>query len=129
MLTDTNRHEQTLTVNASYGTCCKYVDEVRHAHCTVCCDFLVFIPKLLLRLLWFFRRTAALFRQIRTFPQLFRFCSDLGNSGIWVYLTNREICNTYVERCGLFLHVQKEECVLVIRARCVQHQPKTGCVG
>ena len=41
-----------------------------------------FIPKLLLRLLWFFRRTAALFRQIRTFPQLFRFCSDLGNPGI-----------------------------------------------
>ena len=35
-----------------------------------------------LELLWFFRRTAALFRQIRTFPQLFRFCSDLGNSGI-----------------------------------------------
>ena len=41
-----------------------------------------FIPKLLLRWLWFFRRTAALFRQICTFPQLFRFCSDLGNSGI-----------------------------------------------
>jgi len=38
----------------------------------------MFLPKLLLRLLWFFRRTAALFRQIRTFPQLFRFCSDLG---------------------------------------------------
>jgi len=34
----------------------------------------MFIPKLFLRLLWFFRRTAALFRQIRTFPQLFRFC-------------------------------------------------------
>jgi len=33
-------------------------------------------------LLWFFQRTAALFRQIRTFPQLFRFCSDLGNPGI-----------------------------------------------
>ena len=31
-----------------------------------------FIPKLYLRLLWFFRRTAALFRQNRTFPQLFR---------------------------------------------------------
>jgi len=28
------------------------------------------------------RQTAALFRQIRTFPQLFRFCSELGNSGI-----------------------------------------------
>ena len=42
----------------------------------------MFIPKLYLRLLWFFRRTAALFRQIRTFPQLFRFCSDLENPGI-----------------------------------------------
>ena len=42
----------------------------------------IFIPKLFLRLLWFFRRTATLFRQIRTFPQLFRFCSDLGNPGI-----------------------------------------------
>ena len=40
------------------------------------------IPKLFLRLLWFFRRTVALFRQIRTFPQFFRFCSDLGNPGI-----------------------------------------------
>jgi len=29
-----------------------------------------------------FERAAALSRQIRTFPQLFRFCSDLGNSGI-----------------------------------------------
>jgi len=36
------------------------------------------IPKLLLRLLWFFRRTAALFRQIRTFPQLFRFFLSFG---------------------------------------------------
>jgi len=44
--------------------------------------YTILIPKLLLRLLWFFRRTAALFRQIRTFPQLFRFCSDLGNPGI-----------------------------------------------
>ena len=52
-----------------------------------------FIPKLLLRLLWFFRRTAALFRQIRTFPQLFRFESILGNSGIWAYPTNCEIFN------------------------------------
>ena len=41
-----------------------------------------FIPKLFLRLLWFSRRTVALFSQIRTFPQLFRFCSDLGNPGI-----------------------------------------------
>jgi len=40
------------------------------------------IPKILSRLLWFLRRTAALLRQIRTFPQLFRFCSDFGNSGI-----------------------------------------------
>jgi len=40
--------------------------------------------------------------------------SDLGNSGIWVYLTNRKICNTYLEWCGLFPHVQKEECVVVI---------------
>ena len=40
-----------------------------------------FIPKLYSRLLWFFRRTAALFRQIRTCPQLFRFCSDSGNPG------------------------------------------------
>jgi len=42
----------------------------------------IFILKLLLRLFWFFRRTAALFRQICTFPQLFRFCSALGNFGI-----------------------------------------------
>ena len=43
---------------------------------------ITFIPKLLLRLILFFRRTAALSRKIRTFPQLSRFCSDLGNSGI-----------------------------------------------
>ena len=30
-----------------------------------------FIPQLLLRFLWFFRQTADLFRQIRTFPHLF----------------------------------------------------------
>jgi len=47
-----------------------------------------FIPKLLLRLLWFFRRTAALFRQIFTFAQLFRFYSDLGNSGIRQFVRN-----------------------------------------
>jgi len=57
-----------------------------------------FIPKLFLRLLFFFRRTAALFRQIRTFPQLFRllrfrFCSDLK-----IYFTesvrdSRRTCN------------------------------------
>ena len=40
------------------------------------------IPQLYLRLLWFFGRTDILFRQIRTFPQLFRFCSDLGNPEI-----------------------------------------------
>ena len=44
-----------------------------------------FIPKLFLRLLWFFRRTAALFRQIRTFPQLFRFCSDPLNNSADLY--------------------------------------------
>ena len=50
------------------------------------------IPKLFLRLLWFFRQTVALFRQIRTFPQLFRFCSDLGNPGIRQIV--REACRT-----------------------------------
>jgi len=47
-----------------------------------------FIRKLLLRFLWFFWRTAALFRQIHTFPQFFRFCSDLGNFGIWQIVRN-----------------------------------------
>jgi len=51
-----------------------------HTSTSVTCT--TFIPKLLLRLLWFFQRTAALFRQIRTFPQLFRFYSDLWNSAI-----------------------------------------------
>jgi len=51
------------------------------------------ILQLLLRLLWSLRRTAALFRQIRTFPQLFCFESILGNSGIWAYPTNCEIFN------------------------------------
>ena len=46
------------------------------------CTSNIFIPKLILRLPWFFRRTEPLFSKIRTFPQLFRFCSDLGNSGI-----------------------------------------------
>ena len=41
-----------------------------------------FIPKLFLRLLWLFSRSASLFRQNSGFPQLFRFCSDLGNPGI-----------------------------------------------
>ena len=48
----------------------------------------IFIPKLVLTLLWSFRRTAALFRLIRTFPQSFRFCSDLGNSGIGQIVRN-----------------------------------------
>ena len=39
-----------------------------------------FIPNLLLRLLCFFRRTAALFRQIRTFPQLFWILLRFGES-------------------------------------------------
>ena len=56
-----------------------------------------FIPKLLLRLLWFFRRTAALFRQIRTFPQLFRFCSDLGNSAIRQIVRNSMLTGRWWE--------------------------------
>ena len=63
-------------------------------------EALNFIPKLYLRLLWFFRRTAALFCQIRTFPQLFRFCSDLGNPGIRQILIN--LCgNNNVRNCDL----------------------------
>jgi len=58
---------------------------------------MIFIPKLLLRLLWFFRRTAALFRQIRTFPQLFRFCSDLGNSGIRQIVRNSMLTGRWWE--------------------------------
>jgi len=57
----------------------------------------IFIPKLLLRLLWFFRRTAALFRQIRTFPQLFRFCSDLGNSAIRQIVRNSMLTGRWWE--------------------------------
>jgi len=56
-----------------------------------------FTPKLLLRLIWFFRRTAALFRQIRTFPQLFRFCSDLGNSGIRQIVRNSMLTGRWWE--------------------------------
>ena len=56
-----------------------------------------FIPKLLLRLLWFFRRKAALSRQIRTFPQLFRFCSDLGNSGIRQIVRNSMLTGRWWE--------------------------------
>jgi len=48
----------------------------------VTCAATSFIPKLLFRLLWLFRQTAAFCRQIRTFPQLFRFCSALGNFGM-----------------------------------------------
>ena len=55
------------------------------------------IPKLLLRLLCFFRRTAALFRQIRTFPQLFRFCSDLWNSGIRQIVRNSRLTGRWWE--------------------------------
>jgi len=54
----------------------------------------IFIPKLLLRLLWFFRRTAALFR---TFPQLFRFCSDLGNFGIRQIVRNSMLMGRWWE--------------------------------
>jgi len=65
------------------AACCS---EVRNTFCMIKARRLsrrpILIPKLCLRLLWFFRRTAALSRQIRTFPQLFRFCSDLGNPGI-----------------------------------------------
>ena len=57
----------------------------------------IFIPKLLLRLLWFFRRTSALFRQIRTFLQLFRFCSDLGNSGIRQIVRNSMLTGRWWE--------------------------------
>jgi len=58
---------------------------------------IIFIPKLLLRLLWFFRRTEALFRQIRTFPQLFRFCSDLGNPGIRQIVKNSMLTGRWWE--------------------------------
>jgi len=51
------------------------------------------MPKLFWRRQWLFRRTEVLFRQIRTFPQLFRFGSIWGNSGIWAYPTNCEIFN------------------------------------
>jgi len=61
-----------------------------------------FIPKLLLRLIWFFRRTAAHFRQIRTFLQIFRFCSDLGNSGIRQIVRNSmlAICTRFNSRAA-----------------------------
>ena len=57
-----------------------------------------FIPKLLLRVLWFFQQTVALVRQIRTFPQLFRFCSDLGNFGIWQIVKNSMLTGRWWER-------------------------------
>jgi len=68
-----------------------------------------FIPKLFLRLLWFFRRTAALFCQIRTFPQLFRFCSDLGNpdsSGLTRAWRTDRSCAATRRRTGLNHHSQ-----------------------
>ena len=55
------------------------------------------IPKLLLRLLWFFRRSEALFRQIGTFPKLFRFCSDLGNPGIRQIVRNSMLTDRWWE--------------------------------
>ena len=54
-------------------------------------------PKTSIRLPWFFRRPEALFRQIRTFPQLFRFFLRFGNSGI------RNFRIGYV-RCRSFYH-------------------------
>jgi len=48
-------------------------------------------------MLWFFRRTAALFRQIRTYPQLFRFCSDLENSGIRQIVRNSMLTGRWWE--------------------------------
>ena len=56
-----------------------------------------FNPKLLLRLPWFFRRKAALFSQIRTFPQLFRFCSDLGNYRIRQIVRNSMLTGRWWE--------------------------------
>jgi len=70
---------------------------VFHFECLIFCTSPTFITKLLLRLLWFFRRTAALFRQIRTFPQLFRFCSDLGNSGIRQIVRNSMLTGRWWE--------------------------------
>ena len=61
-------------------------------------SFIKLIPKLLLRVRWFFRRTEALFCQIRTLPQLFRFCSDLGNSGIRQIVTNSMLTGRWWER-------------------------------
>ena len=64
---------------------------------TQCLSVNSFIPKLLLRWLWFFRQTAALSRQIRTFPQLFRFYSDLGDSGIRQIVRNSKLTTQQVE--------------------------------
>jgi len=60
-------------------------------------QLMIFIPKLLLRLLWCFRRTAALFRQIRTFPQPFRLCSALGNFGIRQIVRNSMLTGRWWE--------------------------------
>ena len=65
-----------------------------------------FIQNSLLRLLWIFRRTGTLFRQIRKFPQLFRYCSDLGNSGIRQIVRNSMLTGrwwegrTLINLCG-----------------------------
>ena len=55
------------------------------------------IPKLFLRLLWLFWRSESLFRQNRGFPQLFRFCSDLGNPGIWQIVRNSMLTGRWWE--------------------------------
>ena len=69
-----------------------------------------FIPQLYLRLLWLFSRSASLFRQNRGFSQLFRFCSDLRDSGIWAYPTNSRdiqyVCGTV--RVSCFLDVLRD---------------------
>jgi len=48
-------------------------------------------------MVWFFRKTAVLFHQIRTFPQLFRFWSDLGNSGIRQIVRNSMLTGRWWE--------------------------------
>ena len=72
-------------------------DLILLAHTLIVRPHLFVIPKLFLRLIWFFRRTVTLFRQIRTFPQLFRFCSDLGNSGIRQIVRNSMLTGRWWE--------------------------------
>ena len=55
------------------------------------------IPKLFLRLLWLFWRSASLCRQNRGFPQLFRFCSDLEDPGIWQIVGNSTLTGRWWE--------------------------------